>query len=429
MKLIEIFLTEDKKNILINKLGFHNADALWIEYYCKSLSIWMGNKIIDHLKLTKSDNEVKKMLWLGIINSNSGIHLFRGEIHSIMDWIRIGLHGNILDVKNLTLNQLFDASEDWHESLSIDNDDDINYKETHPIVIDFRSPDGNGFYWVDLKSTYCPEEAKRMGHCASSNGKLYSLRSETKIEEGYFTNRSHITASVTHNGKLLQMKGPKNSKPNPIYHKYIVPFIIKFVNTIGVEYNPKNDFKINDLSDEEFNMLHQQKPYLITDFFNRQAGGEKFIDVDPFNYYAPNIALAILKTSESFVLGNPYTFINKKGETDITGINPYHIINEKAAAAYFNIITKTNDFKTAYIEYHHKDKYIRVSLNNFRPHQYKIKTDDLGRNVYLPAIYANENGELFDVDGNKLNFENGKVTKVDKSPTLSEISQIVKKYL
>ena len=98
------------------------------------------------------------------------------KLQSIMDWIRVGLNGNVKPYKDSSLNELLSLSKEWHDSLEI-GQGDINYKETNPTILDFTDENGNGFYWADLNTKNSSEECNRMGHCGrSSYGYLYSLR-------------------------------------------------------------------------------------------------------------------------------------------------------------------------------------------------------------------------------------------------------------
>jgi hypothetical protein len=174
----------------------------------------------------------------------------RGSIVSIMDYIRVGLGGNVKDIKDLPFIEISNSSREWHDSLGTDNGS-IDYVENGEIVLDFRK-DGIGFYWVNLGISSCTFEKSRMGHCVNTIGVLYSLRSYSQIPNSKFTiNKSHLTASIKDNA-ILQLKGPRNSKPKSEYHKYIMPFILMDeINKFGFEYDSEHDFKLQDLTPEE----------------------------------------------------------------------------------------------------------------------------------------------------------------------------------
>ncbi len=71
------------------------------------------------------------------INRGGGIGMLRNEIVSIMDWIRVGLNGNLGDNKNLSFSLLYHESRIWHRELTA-GEGDINYVEKNEIVKDYR---------------------------------------------------------------------------------------------------------------------------------------------------------------------------------------------------------------------------------------------------------------------------------------------------
>lgn len=268
--LLEDILEEvNKKDVLVQKLGLSERNADFIYNLCGPLSVFIANKIIGEMpeQLVRAgyvETPITKEITMDHINKGSLIQLFRQKIVSIMDWIRVGLNGNVKPYQNLTFEQLFLESEKWHDELQV-GDSTIDYKEEHPVVVDFRNENGNGYYWVDLETKDCDEESKRMGHCGRSAGNLYSLRFTSPIENTKFTkNRSLITASVNDDGVLLQMKGPHNKKPSEELHPYIVPFILNdIVEKFGSEYASNEDFNLNDLTDEEIKIVYDKKPSLF----------------------------------------------------------------------------------------------------------------------------------------------------------------------
>jgi hypothetical protein len=215
----------------------------------------------DYLKVVKTKNIKDRM---SLVNGSNSFVRERDRVVSIMDWFNVGLNGDIVPFKNLTFNELYQSSVAWHENLQI-GEAKIDYKETNKVILDFRK-DGVGLYWADLATSYCPDEADRMGHCAKSSGNLYTLRSYKKIGEGHTLNDSHLTTSVK-KGKILQMKGKSNSKPKAQYHPYIIPFLLSdLVDGFGYEYDSDNDFKISDLPEEQIISLYKQKPELFGGF-------------------------------------------------------------------------------------------------------------------------------------------------------------------
>jgi hypothetical protein len=273
-----VLLEASKADTLINKLGVNTHNAESLSKIVGPLSIFFAYKILEKyeaeynnledrfgMSKEKTPKNVKERFQL-INKENAFIHE-RNSLRNIMDWVRVGLNGNIKPYQKLTFDELYDESERWHESLGI-GDSKIDYVEENQIILDYRK-DGEGYYWADLGSINCPEEAERMGHCASSKGNLYSLRNFKKIENDHTLNRSYLTASIDGDGDLLQLKGVKNSKPPKEFHSLILPLLYfkedgeYLINGFGYEYNSANDFKISDLTEDEIKKLYTDRPEIF----------------------------------------------------------------------------------------------------------------------------------------------------------------------
>jgi hypothetical protein len=272
-----ILVEESKKDILINKLGVNEYNAEALSKIVGPLSVFFAYKILEkyeeeyyggYTKMSKEDvAKITTPNRFALVNGSNSFIRERDKLRGIMDWVRVGLAGNIKPYQRLPFDELYNESERWHESLGV-GDSKIDYTEENRVIIDYRKND-EGYYWVDLGSTNCPEEAERMGHCASSKGYLYSLRSFRKIENNHTLNKSHLTASIDGDGILLQLKGQKNSKPPKEYHTLILPLLYFkqgddfLINGFGYEYNSSNDFKISDLTDDEIKNLYQNRPEIF----------------------------------------------------------------------------------------------------------------------------------------------------------------------
>jgi hypothetical protein len=260
-----LLIEASKKDILIQKIGLNERNAEFLSNLCGPLSVFMANKLIDNIMVSDSRTQkISREDTIDELNSDYTLQTFRQTITSIMDWIRVGLNGNVKPYQNLSYKELHQESKKWHDELQV-GDSAIDYKEEHPVVIDFRNEKGNGYYWVDLESKDCDEESKRMGHCGRSAGNLYSLRFTSPIENTKFTkNRSYVTASVNDSGVLLQMKGPHNKKPSEELHPYIVPFILNdIVDEFGSEYQSSEDFSLTDLPEDKIREVYDEKPDLF----------------------------------------------------------------------------------------------------------------------------------------------------------------------
>ena len=270
-------LTEASKlNILTDKEGLEPTQAELLDKLCGGLSLWMFGKFKDYqkdiFKSWEEDVPIDKIT-VDKINDNNLIGKNRQVIIDIMDWVRIGLDGNVKPYMKLTLKELALKSKEWHDSLGV-GQGKINYVEENPIIKDFRDEDGNGFYWVDLETKNSPEECDRMGHCGrSSYGFLYSLREVKPLNNNYKLNRSHLTAAIGADGILYQLKGPKNSKPKDEFHQYILPLFYVLgggdeeedylIQGFGTEYASEQDFKLSDLPEVVIRELYQNRPELF----------------------------------------------------------------------------------------------------------------------------------------------------------------------
>ena len=274
-----MLLEASKKKILMDKLGLNEKNAKILDELAGPLSVWLANKFIDYYlreygKFTKelSPDELKKVT-IKKINDADSIYQARQNIVNIMDWVRVGLNGNLGDNKNLSIDGLLRKSKEWHDSLDFGSGD-INYVENNPIILDFRDENGDGFYWVDLQTNNSSEECNRMGHCGrSSYGTLYSLREVKTLNPKYRINKSHVTASIGRDGILYQMKGVKNSKPKDEYHKYVLPLFYVLggggeeedylIQGFGTEYASERDFKLSDLGNDVITDLYRNRPELF----------------------------------------------------------------------------------------------------------------------------------------------------------------------
>jgi len=283
-------LTEASKlKILTDKEGLNEDQAKLLDELCGSLSVWMLGKIkgwqTDILKSWDNKKEFTNSEIIDKINKNGLTSRVRQEIVGIMDWVRVGLDGNVKPYKDLSFAELNVKSKEWHDSLNI-GEADINYVEKNDIIKDFRDENGNGFYWVDLNTKDSKEESKRMGHCGESKyGYIYSLRETRQLNDKYKINQSHLTTAIGHDGIMYQLKGPKNSKPKEEYHSYILPLFYVLggegeeddylVKGFGTEYASQQDFKLSDLPDDVIRDLYQNRPEL----FNGRSMQKKLMDM------------------------------------------------------------------------------------------------------------------------------------------------------
>jgi len=299
MKLLEsikqIINEASKKKILTDKIGFNEENAEILDQLCGPLSVWMAKKMMDvQQNNSRSYGNPPKQgqELIDQMNSNGVMRMARNKIQSIMDWIRVGLNGNVKQYQDLSFFELLGLSTQWHESLEV-GQGDINYKEENPTILDFTDENGNGFYWADLNTQNSDVECKRMGHCGrSSYGYLYSLRQVIPINNKYKLNKSVLTAAIGEDGIMYQLKGVKNSKPKDEYHQYILPLFYVLggggeeddylIQGFGTEYASEQDFKLSDLPEETIKDLYQNRPELFnTRPLQRLLGQMGIIEVEP----------------------------------------------------------------------------------------------------------------------------------------------------
>jgi len=169
----------------------------------------------------------------------------------------------------MSFDEAFKKSDEWHKSLKSGG---VIEDEHGKILMTF--PDG--FYWIDLETTYDRDEANAMGHCGRTNkgDTIYSLRDRNK--------QPHITAAIdTYKGIVYQMKGRNNKKPIEKYHKYIVALLTNdeldpTLKGFGTEYNKKEDFMPEDLDKELFNILKEKRPEIDTPVYSDEEIEDMF---------------------------------------------------------------------------------------------------------------------------------------------------------
>ena len=176
---------------------------------------------------------------------------FNEKVIAILDYIFSPVRtGPELNFITSSFEQMYIEQEKWHKNLKADVS---RIKiETHKIIKAYK----DGFYWVDLETNNCREEAEAMGHCGrTSSDTLLSLRQRTP-----YGIQVHVTSAWDYAPKdktkyavVYQMKGKNNQKPIDRYHPYIVDLLLdkNLIPSIkfSFEYSPKDDFHIYDVKD------------------------------------------------------------------------------------------------------------------------------------------------------------------------------------
>lgn len=221
---------------------------------------------------------------------NSMVNNFKRETiryeTTIIDYIFSSIRNtNIWKINYMSsLKDMFDMADKWHKELKASGS---VTSEEGEVILEFN----NGFYWIDLQTNDCSEEADAMGHCGrTSADTILSLRqkkNDGSIEPfvtiaidyikgipttydggvgGYIVDYSEINSNDKIYGEIFQCKGKNNKKPIEKYHKYIVDLYVKYEigDKLGREYQPDEDFEITDLKDENLiNKIFDEAPKLI----------------------------------------------------------------------------------------------------------------------------------------------------------------------
>ena len=165
-----------------------------------------------------------------------------------------------------SFKDMYNLSVDWHNKLKASGS--VTQEHGRKLI---EYPDG--FYWIDLQTNDCNDEADAMGHCGrTSADTLLSLRQLKK--DG--TIEPYVTIAIDYDdeniptfGKIYQNKGKNNKKPVEKYHKYIVDLYLKYDigENVGNEYMERMDFSISDIKDENLliKILNENPRLIIID--------------------------------------------------------------------------------------------------------------------------------------------------------------------
>jgi hypothetical protein len=271
-------LLEGKSETIMNKIGLSKYLADDMESRYGKYAIWVADSYRKYITKLLLNNRIEfdnqELSGKGDIDNlfkseNEDFQIFlsswwqgkyRDELYGfVFDWLRGRNSGAVvetdkLDFKNMTAIQAYTRAADWHRKLETAQAGEI--KDEHGDII-MTFPDG--YYWIDLESSRCDDEAKAMNHCGisgSKGSKLYSLRKDKQPS---------VTVELN-DGTIKQIRGRANSKPKKEYHKYILDFIlsdlVKSFNYDG--YKSENNFYVTDLeSEKDIDNIISKKPSLM----------------------------------------------------------------------------------------------------------------------------------------------------------------------
>jgi hypothetical protein len=262
-------ILENKKDIIINKIGLPEKVAEEIERKYGKYAIWVANSfngfllslLVKKSELTPSHIEA---YWKNL----------SGNYDYVYDWLRGRSSGPVietekLDFKNLSLEDAVEKANDWHDKLKEISSGQI-LDEEGDVIMTF--PDG--FYWIKLNKSYCEKESEAMGHCGRGDGVLYSLRKDKY---------PFVTADIK-DGLIRQMRGRANTKPLAKYHPYILDLILSD-EVRGFDYNsykPNDNFLLKDLDKKSVDTVLKKKANL---FFNQNL---RTLDEHQLDYLIKN---------------------------------------------------------------------------------------------------------------------------------------------
>ncbi len=191
----------------------------------KRFAKWLGNAI--------RYNETEVNGFVDTIDRPEELRVYNNDVRYIADYFN-GAQNIPQNIWEMTFQQVFDLSEEWHEQFKGKEDDAGPYK-TKDVVYDF----GNGFTIVKVPPEDLGTEGDNMGHCvggycdsvASGRVTIYSLRNRS--------NTPHATIEVVSGGRVDQIKGKQNEPPVPKYR----PMIKQWLKTTDFDYITNGDYQ------------------------------------------------------------------------------------------------------------------------------------------------------------------------------------------
>ena len=191
----------------------------------KRFAKWLGNAVYYH------ETEVNG--FIDTVDNPEELRMYNNDVRYIADYFN-GAQDIPQNIWDMTFEQVFDLSEEWHEQFK-GNEDNAGPYETKDVVYDF----GNGFTIVKVPPEDLGTEGDNMGHCvggycdsvASGGVIIYSLRNPR--------NMPHATIEVDKRGRVDQIKGKQNEPPVPKYR----PMIKQWLKTTNFDYINNGDYQ------------------------------------------------------------------------------------------------------------------------------------------------------------------------------------------
>jgi len=239
-----------------------------------------------------------------------GVLQFINKLSQCLDYIFVHLFTINFTDTSLTVDNLKDLSDAWHQELARSDTKIGMPGAIGKKVMKFS----DGWSWVDLGKGFCRQEGKAMGHCGNAGQKrgdtILSLRNPRNIPYATF---------ILNDGKLGEMKGRNNLKPIPETHKYIIallksPIVKKIV---GGGYMPRNNFALSDLKKDEQEDVVRSNPSFLKNYtdLNNYSGAEDYIEaLKTHNFFEanPEISASYPVPSENMKKWEKFTDIIEK---------------------------------------------------------------------------------------------------------------------
>ena len=321
----ELLNEADKRQAIKNSIGLNDMWADEFHRMSDKLSIWIASTVLKDYAQTAEragvelEGKTHMQHAIDVFNSQESPNrfptwdrIYKPKYEYIMHWIRAPRREQ-LNIRELSLDDAYQAAEEWHDSLQIKKETD--FVETGDVFIDYRDADGVGYYWVNLHKAHCSAEQERMGHCgrATEGGELISLRRINQFREG----ESYLTVDYRPGGVLGDFHRHGNKKPTSRFHRQIVDFLINIrfpvtsLTRQGV-HRYEDNFHLTDLSPADLKRVFDNNPSLKYDI-NNEASWPEIIDgiIDGeinFENIPSKIKIRLLKKAKSL---NKQEFLNK----------------------------------------------------------------------------------------------------------------------
>lgn len=370
----DILLEKDHRQKMV-KFGIPENVAEFLHSFNDKYSLWFANQIKS---MSGYNNAQLKVNWISVN--------LLPQMQGIIDWV-----SNVPNISLKTYNweQAVNASQEYHNNLQHKN---LETEETNTIIKKYN----DGFYWVDLESRKCEEEADLMGHCGTTTADtIYSLRRydpHTQTIEGFVS-----MAISPDEGIWQQCKGKRNSKPKSVYFPYIVDILVENdVFEYKAEYDSGNDFRPEDFIAylEENPKIYPNSQEIISKIAESTVPIERFQKIiDDANLKFFNIDVY----EEFFGDGSTYAYASIYFELDLNyDINRERILGETGALTELELLDICEDWFHFNIEDVDYADYTKTIFIRIGSSDYLFELDDDGLMEFERMIqkYKNEDNEF-----------------------------------